>query len=309
MILHNEMQRAFANAVERGVGGTDFGMPWVEQVCAVRNSSAARISWHQHDCFELLLVLEGSTSYELRGGAALELAGGQFVVIPPRERHRGKQDVRMPTHLCGVAFDPLQTGAARHTPFSRADLVWMAEEFQRHALVVQEMGPELRRLVGVLDRNVEAFDPGQKERAQLISMRLLVAAVLLEAAQQFNRLERLQPVDSVRRVLAYLEENFQEPLAVAELAAQAGCGRARFFQVFKAATGMTPTDYLQRLRIRKAQGLLETTLLSVTQIALETGFSTSQYFSSVFRRYAGTTPAEFRRRVASRFCGGRVSRK
>jgi len=76
-----------------------------------------------------------------------------------------------------------------------------------------------------------------------------------------------------------------------------GFSRARMFDLFKAQTGLTPNDYLQRLRVEKAQELLRQTTLSVTEIGLETGFSSGQYFSTVFARYAGVSPTDFRKGV------------
>ena len=58
---------------------------------------------------------------------------------------------------------------------------------------------------------------------------------------------------------------------------------------------MTPNDYLQRLRIDKARSMLGQTRKTVTEIAYSLGFSSSQYFCNVFRRYAGMTPINFRR--------------
>ncbi|WP_437231204.1 helix-turn-helix transcriptional regulator [Planctomicrobium sp. SH661] len=59
---------------------------------------------------------------------------------------------------------------------------------------------------------------------------------------------------------------------------------------------MPPNDFLQRLRIKQAQTDLLETDLSITEIAFNNGFSTSQYFSTVFRKYTGDTPARFRKR-------------
>jgi len=73
-----------------------------------------------------------------------------------------------------------------------------------------------------------------------------------------------------------------------------GFSRSYLFAIFKSATGMTPNDYYLRIRIEKAQQLLAHSAQPVTSIALETGFSSSQYFSSVFRKYTGQTPVEYR---------------
>ena len=74
-----------------------------------------------------------------------------------------------------------------------------------------------------------------------------------------------------------------------------GFSRARMFDIFKTQTGLTPNDYLQRARVEKAQEQLRQTNLSVTQIALATGFSSGQYFSTVFARYTGVSPTAFRK--------------
>ena len=60
-------------------------------------------------------------------------------------------------------------------------------------------------------------------------------------------------------------------------------------------TGLTPNDYLLRLRVKKAQELLAQSRQSLTDVGLATGFSSGQYFSNVFRKYTGQTPREYQR--------------
>jgi AraC-like DNA-binding protein len=73
-----------------------------------------------------------------------------------------------------------------------------------------------------------------------------------------------------------------------------GYSRSRTFELFKAQTALTLKDYLQRLRVQKAEELLRQTRKSITDVALSVSFNSSQYFSTVFRRYTGQTPAAFR---------------
>jgi AraC-like DNA-binding protein len=64
---------------------------------------------------------------------------------------------------------------------------------------------------------------------------------------------------------------------------------------FRQELGMTPIDYLNRYRVLQAQRLLRETNQSITTIALEVGFSSSSYFSRMFRRLTGRSPDEYRR--------------
>jgi len=282
------------NQPEERLRGGDIHLPLVDSIGAIRSHSAVQITWHSHRRFELLCVLDGATTYEFRGGRAVELSGDHFIVVPPHLVHRGLHNVRMPATLCGVSFDPRHPTAQRNTPFTTADLAWLAGQFEAHALTTHPMSSELRRLVAALNRQVRALR--KPDGADAASLRLLVCAVILEAARQITAARPARAEQAVAAAVAHLQKHLHEPVMMNHLAKQAGCGRARLFQLFKQTTGQTPNDYLQRLRVAKARGLLTATSQSITEIAFAVGFASSQYFSRVFRKYTGQMPSEYRRR-------------
>lgn len=294
------MRATQPSAAEHLVSGTELNLPLVEAVSAIRSHNASRISWHKHSRFELLFLLEGATAYEFTGGRTVDLPGGHFLVVPPQTVHRGLHDLRMPASLCGIVFDPGRPQAARNTPFTRRDLEWLRAQFERHALAAQPMGSELRRLAAALSRQVRA---GVADLVTAVTLRLLACAAIVEAARQLTGTRHGQPERAVAAAVAHMERHYPEPLPMSELARAAGCGRARWFQLFKQSTGMTPNDYLQRLRVNKARELLADPAHTVTEVAHAVGISSGQYFSNVFRKYAGTTPSAFRARQT----GGPVS--
>lgn len=97
------------------------------------------------------------------------------------------------------------------------------------------------------------------------------------------------------RILMYLNENFKEPLTVEMLSEYFGYSRSRFSHLFKANLGYSLPRYLNTLRIRHAAELLLTTDMTVTQIALESGFNNTHTFYTAFRSVFDQTPAEFLR--------------
>jgi len=272
--------------------GSALQMPLVESLGSIHSRSASRILWHAHPAFEMLLLLSGVTRYELASGDILELTGGRFLVMPPGLRHRGLHEVRPPVQLCGLIFDPRKPRATNQTPFLRADLKWMTAQFEGHPAEPWPMSAELRRLAAALSDQVREARPLRREQATKI--RLTTCAVLWEAARQLTTARALEPDQAVRAAVAHMEQNYREPLSIGAIAEAVGCSRARLFQIFKDTTGVTPNDYLQRLRVSRAAHLLTTTGQGMTEIALQCGFETSQYFSTVFRKYQGTTPSAFR---------------
>jgi len=113
--------------------------------------------------------------------------------------------------------------------------------------------------------------------------------VLPRAQQMFNLHNRLNPV------LTAINEKFNHELTREQLAEYAGLSPSRFHAIFQEATGIAPMQYVQRLRLRRAQELLLATDLSIKQIADAIGFNDPFHFSRLFKRDAGVSPRAYRR--------------
>jgi transcriptional regulator GlxA family with amidase domain len=94
----------------------------------------------------------------------------------------------------------------------------------------------------------------------------------------------------------FLQANGGKDTRLAILAEQAGLEERTFLRRFQHATGMTATDYAQRLRVAKAQELLQFGHLPIERIAWEVGYSDPGAFRKIFFRIVGLTPGEYRQR-------------
>ncbi|MDX3076570.1 helix-turn-helix transcriptional regulator [Streptomyces sp. NPDC088354] len=91
-----------------------------------------------------------------------------------------------------------------------------------------------------------------------------------------------------------MDRDWAQPLDLDAVAAHAGYSRYHFVRSFKAVYGETPGQYLSRRRIERAQEMLRTADLAVTEICTLVGFSSLGTFSSRFKRHTGLTPTEYR---------------
>ena len=98
-----------------------------------------------------------------------------------------------------------------------------------------------------------------------------------------------------RRALTFMHERISRTVMLSELAREAGLSVSYFSERFKSSTGVSPHQYLLRLRICKAKKLLEETESPVIDIAAECGFQTQQHFARIFRRLTRRSPTEYRR--------------
>lgn len=103
-------------------------------------------------------------------------------------------------------------------------------------------------------------------------------------------------VRHLRRARDLADARYAEGLDVALLARRAHASRAHFIRSFAATYGETPMRYLTRRRVERAQDLLRTANLTVTEIAFAVGFHSLGSFSSRFKELVGVSPTEYRRR-------------
>jgi AraC-like DNA-binding protein len=98
----------------------------------------------------------------------------------------------------------------------------------------------------------------------------------------------------LKKVLAYIDENLAESVSLADLARTAGLSRMYFAARFRAATGQRPHDYVLQRRIERAKEMLAQTEETLVNIALDIGFHTQAHFTTVFKKFVGSTPGRWR---------------
>jgi len=93
-----------------------------------------------------------------------------------------------------------------------------------------------------------------------------------------------------------LRENLSHQWTVEEMAVLVGLGTTAFSEKVKSFTGFSPLNYLINIRISEAIKMLKRPNINVTDIALDTGFYSSQHFATTFKKLTGYTPSEFRKK-------------
>jgi len=109
-----------------------------------------------------------------------------------------------------------------------------------------------------------------------------------------NRPYRPLPRWRLKRVLKYVDRNLDVRITLQHMASVAGLSRMHFAAQFRAATGLRPHDYLLMRRVDRAKDFLKKGDLRLAEIALSVGFQTQAHFTTVFKRFAGDTPHQWR---------------
>ncbi len=125
----------------------------------------------------------------------------------------------------------------------------------------------------------------------------LLDEILIQVCRQFTRISN--PGRDFPKTFMKLEQELRNNLShqwtVEEMAALVGLGTTLFNEKVKNYSGFSPLNYLINIRISEAIKLLKLPDISLTDIALDTGFYSSQHFSTTFKKLTGYTPREFRK--------------
>lgn len=113
-------------------------------------------------------------------------------------------------------------------------------------------------------------------------------------------LEKAHPDELVLEAQAKMRENLRKPADISALAKSAGLSRRSFDRRFKSATGSTPLNYLQKIRLSAAKDLLTNSNLSIQEIMYECAYQDASYFSEIFKRHFGASPREYRTTVRAK---------
>ena len=97
----------------------------------------------------------------------------------------------------------------------------------------------------------------------------------------------------VQKSCTFIEDNYHRDLSLEDLASYVHLSPMYFCRLFKEQVGVTFPAYLTEVRVRHAQGLLETYRYRISEIAPMVGYRNTKYFTRVFKRYTGLTPTEY----------------
>jgi AraC family transcriptional regulator len=160
--------------------------------------------------------------------------------------------------------------------------------------------PVLRSVGLALLAELEMGGPGGRLYAE--SLANLLAVHLLRHYTAVGAGQRFKGGLSGRRlrlVMAFIEDNYESDLSLAELAQVGGMSTFHFAREFKRTTGTTPHQYLIKFRVERAKALLTQSELPLVEVSARAGFSHQSHFTRLFRRLTGTTPLAFRHRFQS----------
>jgi AraC-like DNA-binding protein len=277
--------------------------PYLEHIAASKEGSwtlfdrrlpAIPFEWHYNSEYELTLTLN-SRGQRFIGDSMAPYDDGDLVLIGPK----------IPHTWCS-------SGDCGAGPTHQAVVLWFSEAFAQGLVRSHVELRPIQLLLAGANRAIE-FSAGTKATARRMICGMLTQTAedrlpaLLQLLLWLSRDVKAKPLTSIPdtalpnpeeerigRVVAYLHDRYRERNAVDQLSRIAALSRSSLHRLFRQQTGMTTTDYVNRLRISNACALLVGTQKPIALVADEVGYRNLANFNRQFKQSKGQTPRQFR---------------
>jgi AraC-like DNA-binding protein len=239
-----------------------------------------------HDYYLIHTVLAGQGEFTVRDKNYLCLTGDTFIIFPG-ELFTYQADEHRPWHYVWVAL-------VGHGVPALMDSLGVS---RGEPVITSGLNPKVRSYYDQLHHCFQSeFLPSLSNLEAGGWVRLLL--------QQFGltkrRSEIVKPasdtvIDNVmKQAIQYLTLQFTQPISIEHMSNMLGYHRTHLCKLFKQTTGLSPMQYLLKIRMERAELLLDTSM-TIDQIASSVGFGDALYFSKKFRKWRGQSPSEYRK--------------
>jgi AraC-like DNA-binding protein len=287
----------------------------VEAFALCEIAENVRLIFPPMDVIEVHHVLEGTLYLTIGAGDPIEAPEGAMVIVPPGRLQylaaskaaatsKLSSDVCLPARDGMVILDAtdgrksilrIACGTVQPDPNgSYGPLDGLSQPVAEDLSDVPVVSAAFKAMLK------EVGAPGEGTMALTSALMKACLVILLRRHLQSSRKtgtpSALFSDARIGRVIAAILDRPSADHSVTTLAKEAGMSRSAFARDFKTTLGVTPMEFVTRIRLNLARRLLVTSVRPVEAIAAEVGFSSRSHFSRVFRDHYGTDPSTFRRR-------------
>lgn len=264
------------------------------------------VYWHWHEEFEFMVITSG-TAHFLVADQDFVLSAGDCILINQNVLHRVKPYMDCDCTYYSVVFHPSlflnldnPTIRAKYLdPISgNPNLKYFLLKSTNETAI-----PYIQLLQKIVQIN-EHCDFGYE-----LTTRGLLCDLWVSTLRGANKRANTSPStgnaqtaldeNRVKNILTYIATHYMEQISLEDIAASVHISKSECCRCFKRRLHVTPFEYLIKYRVYSAAIMIvqSTGRISVSDIAIKTGFNSSSYFNKMFRKYIGSTPTQFRKKV------------
>ncbi len=261
---------------------------------------------HAHDFIEIAYVVSGRGAHILDGRNYIVSAGDLFIIdsdVCHEFRAFTGGNAQLTVYNCVFTPGFIDETLSGCEDFLDITYHFMFNRFFEDEAVnradIRLVGNNTREVQDLYEKMYREYTlrrPGYREMLKAHVTELLITIFRLYGKTK-NQKEQLSIKRSgmVDKVIEYIRKNFSGQFSLEELSTVAFLSKSYLSSTFRKCTGMTVTEYVQKVRIEEACKMLETTDYNVIDVSMEVGYRDTKHFTEVFKRITGKTPGQYRK--------------
>lgn len=256
------------------------------------------VPWHWHEALEFGYVAQGSMKISTTSRTlSLEKGEAYFTNSNILTAMENIDSCILDSHL----FHPVFLGGHFKSVFETKYLNPVIQNRDIDLVCLRGETDAQRKLLGKLQllSQLQSQPDVEFQTRNLLSEIWLLLLVTIQESTATVSGTAAKNQDRILAMLAFIQENYPQKLTLEEIADAAAVSTRECLRCFRESIRQSPMDYLIEYRVQAAKKLLETTTLSITEIALRCGFNSNSYFTKLFHRSCGKTPNAYRKELHS----------
>lgn len=259
------------------------------------------VKMHSHDCFELAYIVEGSTTHTL-DGKTQTVHEGAYYIIDHGTLHNYTNAENIQIVNCLFLAEIIDATLTNCCSFDELMRVCMIRYYKQYLgltpvnrIFYDEDGTILK-LLREMGAEYDKRKIGYQEvfRGKLLEILILTMRKVVEQYGDVP-IEKITDSAIIREAVHYFEANYQDKALLSNFCEKSHYNLQYMSRRFKKETGLTPLEYIQKIRIKKSCALLVGSSFTIREIAHQTGYDDIKFFNRVFYKLVGMTPSEYRK--------------
>jgi AraC-like DNA-binding protein len=249
-----------------------------------------------HKNTQLTFMLEGHLVWEAQGGRKIELRGGEYCLTCPGDNFVIPHNVLAPCYLMWILLNPFAENTGEYSLLSQHELEDMLGILTQNKDFKAKITESMQFYLNEISKIADVSSKKEISPLGMHKIRLSLMGILFESVKAANeRVSTHLPSSAFSRDVKQLVLDYPSRfLSVAEIASHFNLSPSLFCKKFKKETGLTLADFVRRIKLEESLKPVRNSSKSITEIAYSLGFSSSQYYATLFKKYFGKTPRQFR---------------
>lgn len=254
---------------------------------------------NRHENYEMVYMKKGYAVFDI-SGQPVNLGPNDIIIIKPMQFHKFivKSESGCEFIVLYFTFENRISGEYSEIPLEDFLNFVSGKEAGPYISLKVNQKNEIIDLLNRILKEREGSEPGSEFLNYLLVMELFVLLSRALKMEWENSIKSKSPKlkELINIAVNFINNNFERDISLGDIAKFVFLSPSYFTRAFKEETGVSPINYLLKVRIERAKELLADTGFRISDIALNVGFSNQQRFNEMFKKFTSQTPLQYRKK-------------